>query len=384
MRSPSLKQRLFAALLGTTTTDDGLVEHASIFDLFDFMDLEFSNPEKPQVLVASLNDIDLDICRESSDSLGIYNLVKVKDLLLLRRVELFRSRTLPPTAQEEADVNKQITELLEFHAVENQVKLIWASRLRLLQSWTQLVLLMIQTGDFDGPAKTSFLLRTLQTILPWLENNLSNVEEAVELAKLAKCVLFALDFDSDSFKQGDMGELVSDRLFVLFQLSLRAIISIGTNPTLKECFYSIAYRYLTGMSDISGISGVHRRPSIQTIRSAGDRFIDIVCDDAYASEPMCRISALLLLSALIKMAKNENVTDAIDSLVRLNFIAILVGSIQNMPTDLRETARQGKFSFNIFFCRSNFLQMCHCSYHIAMQDSCFFSTSRRLATVQRS
>jgi nuclear pore complex protein Nup205 len=347
IRSPSLKQKIFAALLGTTTADDGAVNHASIFDLFDFMDVEFGIPEKPQALIASLNDIDLDVCQESSnDSLPIYNLSKVKDLFLLRRAELFKSTPVPPTAQEEADVNKQITELIEFHAVDNQVKLIWESRLRLLQSWSQLTLLMIQTAEFDGPDKTAFVLRTLQTILPWLENNLSSVAEAGELAKLAKCLIFALDFDSDSFRQGDMGDLVSDRLFVLFQVSLRAITSIGANPTLKEYFYSISYRYLTGMSDISGISGVHRRPSVQNIRAAGDRFIDIVCDDAYAGEPMCRIFALLLLSALVKMAKYENVTDAIDSLARLNFIAILVDSIQSMPADLRETARQGEQSCN--------------------------------------
>ncbi|KAG0648998.1 Nuclear pore [Hyphodiscus hymeniophilus] len=341
IRMPSLKQRLFAALLGTTTADDGSFDHASIFDLFDFMDIEYGSPEKPQVFIPAFNDIDLDVCQDVSDeSVPIYNLGKVKDLLLLRRSEFFRSRPLPPTAQEEADVNKQIMDLIEFHSVDNQVKLIWESRLRLLQSWTQVLVLMIQTGDFDGPDKTAFVLRTLQTILPWLENNLSNVEEATELAKLAKCLIFTLDFDSDSFKQGDMGDLVSERLHVLFQVSLQAITSVGANPALKECFYSISYRFLTGMSDITGIAGVHQRPSMQTIRAAGDRFVDIVCDDAYAGEPLCRISALLLLSALVEMAKRENVNDAVDALARLNFIAILVDSIKNMPTDLRETARQ--------------------------------------------
>jgi nuclear pore complex protein Nup205 len=345
MHSPSLKQKLLACLLGTTSTDDGLVENASIFDLFDFMDLELNSPEKPEVLGDWLNGIDLDVCREISDAdLHMYNLSKMKDLLLLRRIEFYRSRSIPPTAQEETDINKQITDVIEFHAVDNQVKLIWASRLRLLQSWTQLTLLMIRTSEFEDPAKISFLLRTLQTILPWLENNLSNDQEAVQLSKLAKCLLFALNFDSSSFKQGDIMDMVSERLFVLFQLSLRAIISIGAHSTLKENFYSIIYRYLTGMADLSGISGFHRRPSIQTIRAAGDRFIEIVCDDAYASEPMCRISALLLLSALVKMATHENVTDVIDSLARLNFIAILVDSIQNLPTDLIETAQQGEQS----------------------------------------
>lgn len=140
-----------------------------------------------------------------------------------------------------------------------------------------------------------------------------------------------------------MGDLVSDRLFNLFQLSLRAIISIGANPILKEYFYSISYRYLTGMSDVTGIAGVHRRPTMKTIKAAGDRFIDVACNDAYAGEPMCRISALLLLSTLVKMAQKENDNYSIEALSRLNFIAILVDSIANMPSDLRQTAREGEY-----------------------------------------
>ena len=348
IRSPSMKQRLFTALLGRTTADDGSVEHASIFDLFDFMDIEFSSPEKLQAHVPALRDVDLDVCQEDSDdSLPTYNLGKVKDLLLLRKSELFRSRSLPQSAQEEADFNKSIADVIEFYAVDNQVKLISESRLRLLQSWTQLTLLMIQTGDFDSPDKIAFVLRTLQTIIPWLENNLSNVVEALELAKLASCIIFALDFDSNSFKQEEIGNLVGERLFILFQVSLRAITVVGANPILKEYFYSIGYRYLTGVSDASGVSGGHRRPGMNSIKAAGDRFVDIVCDDAYVGEPICRISALLFLGALVKMANYENVNDAIDSLARSNFIAILVDSIQNIPTDLRETARQGEYAFKL-------------------------------------
>jgi len=59
----------------------------------------------------------------------------------------------------------------------------------------------------------SFVLRTLQTILPWLENNLGNVAEAMELAKLAKSLLFALEFDSEAFS--------------------RAIWETGQRPTLQ-------------------------------------------------------------------------------------------------------------------------------------------------------
>ena len=97
VHSPSLKQRVLATLLGTTTADDGPVEHASIFDLFDFMDVEFTTPAKPPLL-PSFDDIDLSICLMTfNDSISTYNLDKVKELLLLRRAEIVRARGLDNT-----------------------------------------------------------------------------------------------------------------------------------------------------------------------------------------------------------------------------------------------------------------------------------------------
>lgn len=340
--SPSLKQRVFATLLGSTTTDTGeQIENPSVFDLFEFVELEFSQPgalSPPRWF----QDMDLEVCLVPEDhSLHMYDISKVRELLLLRRAELEKGKKLE-NPQDAALVEAQSDELINFCVVDNQVKYFWASRLRLLRAWVQLVQLMIETGDFEGPDKTSLILRTLRTILSSLENRLENIEESMELARLAKSLIFNLEFDSDSFKQGDMGDVVSDRLFHLFQVSLRAINSLGANPPLKEIFYTISYRYLTGMSDVSGISGVYKRHSTQTIKAAGERFIEIVCDDAHAGEPMCRISALLLLGALVKMAEKDNSRYIIESLGRLNFIGILVDSIRNIPNDLRDTAREGK------------------------------------------
>jgi nuclear pore complex protein Nup205 len=339
--SPSLKKRIFETLLGSTTAENGeQVENPSVFDLFEFVELEYNRPGTvPQL--PWFPDMDLDVCLDvEDDSLSTYNIARVRELLLLRRAELVNEKILE-NPQDAALVDAQAEELINFCTIDNQVKLFWASRLRLLRSWVQLVLLMIETGDFEGSDKTSFILRTLRTILPSLENKLENTEESMELAKLARSLVFSLDFDSESFRQGDMRDLVSDRLFHLFQVSLRAITSLGANPPLKEIFYTISYRYLTGMSDVSGISGVYRRHSTQTIKAAGERFIDLVCDDAHAGEPVCRISALLLLSALVKMARQDNSRYIIESLGRLNFIGILVDSIRNMASDLRETSREG-------------------------------------------
>jgi nuclear pore complex protein Nup205 len=338
--SPSLKQRIFETLMGSTRIEDGqMYSHTAIFDFFDFMEPEFRLPERP-VGLSFFQDIDLHACLDNPDDPeSTSNIHRIEELLVLRRAELANTKKVE-SPQDLAVVNQQAQELLNFFAMDNQIKSIRAARLKVLRAWVQLMLLLNGSGGFEKTSKTSIMLRTLQTIMPRLESelDLENVSEAMELAKLAKAVIFSLDFDTESFKQGDMGDLVNDRLFHLFHVSLKAINSLGSQTPLKEVFYNITYRYLTGMSDIASIPGIRRRHSIQTIKSAGERFIDVVCDDACASEPTCRIAALLLLGALVTMGKHENSKYIIESLTRLNFITILVASIQKIPNHLRETA----------------------------------------------
>ncbi|KAG9234772.1 nucleoporin Nup186/Nup192/Nup205 [Amylocarpus encephaloides] len=336
--SPTLKKRVFETLMGSTRLDDGQMRpHAAIFDYFDFMDPPIDENVRPTQL-SLIQDLNFSSCLyQSDDSVSTANLGKMEELLLLRRAELLKTK-FQEGSPEMVALNSQAQQLLEFHARDNSMKILYAARLNVLRAWVQLMLLMIEKGDFGRTSKTSIMLRTLQTIMPRLESNLDNVVEATELAKLAKSVIFSLDFDAQSFNHDEMGDLVSDKLFHLFQVSLKAINSLGSKTNLKQIFYTISYRYLTGMSDVRGISGLHSRHSIQTIKSAGDRFIDIVCDDAHASEFTTRIAALLILGALIAMAKNENSKYIIESLMRSNFVTILVGSIQNIPIDLRESS----------------------------------------------
>lgn len=347
--SPSLKRRLLGSLLGSTTLDDGQkVDHQTVFDLFDFMEPEFERSlNRPQA--SYFKDLDFFPCLvNQDDSSSIFDLTKVQELLLLRRAELTNTTRLENT-QDLATLNTQAQELLSFYAQENQVKLLGSARLQVLRAWVQLMLVMIESGQFDDSAKTAFVLRALQTVMPRLESDLDVVAEALELARLAKALIFSLDFKSETFKQGDMGNVISERLYHLFRISLRAISNLGAKVSLKEFYYNICYRYLAGMSDAS-VSGLHRKHSIQTIKTAGDRFMDLICDDAYGAEPTCRIAALLVLGALIKMGQNENSKYVIDSLVRLNFVGILVDSLQGLTSDLRQTYAEGMFLFLESWC----------------------------------
>jgi nuclear pore complex protein Nup205 len=304
------------------------------------MENEFAPPPKPPQLTW-FKDVDIHACLEEYDDLSsVYDLTKAEELLLLRRAELVHSKRLE-NEQDKAIVDNEAQGLLQLMAQDNQIKVLNTCRVKVLQSWVQLTLLMIESGDFDSTARTSFVLRCLQTIMPRTESGLDAGLEAMELARLAKALIFSLDFGSDSFRQGDIGDLVSDRLFHLFQVSLRAIITLGAKVELKAMYYDISYRYLAGMSDVTGISGVHRRHNIQTIKAAGERFIEVVCDDAHAGEPTCRITALLVLGALVKLGRQENSKYMIESLARLNFVGILVDSIQHISNDLQETSVEG-------------------------------------------
>jgi len=180
--------------------------------------------------------------------------------------------------------------------------------------------------------------------MPALESGFDNVAFVTELAKLGKALIFALDFNS-TLQHGDVGELVSDRLFYLFQVSLRAISLLGSQASLKELFYSISYHYLSNMTSVAGSNAgvLRKKHSIQTIKSVGERFIDVLCDDAHAGTPTCRIAALLLLGALVKLGETEKSSYILDALIRLNFIGILVDALRFVPEELRSAGVEGEF-----------------------------------------
>ncbi|KAJ8069121.1 hypothetical protein OCU04_002795 [Sclerotinia nivalis] len=370
---PSLKERMFNTLLGSTMVEENQqIDNCSVFDLFDFMDI----PLDQSIAIGSLfwfKDIDVGVCEEvHDDSPPLYNMVKLEELLTLRRSELAATKRLE-NPQDVTTFKNEAQLMFNYYFIDNKLKELQAARHKALQSWVQLLLVMVETMAYDESTKIVFVLQTLQIILPRLENCLENAADAFELAKLTKALLFSLNLDSDAFKEGDLGQNLSDKLFHVFELSLRAINAVGANGPLKELFYTISYRYLTGTSETeihvsaeidnpNNLDGGPRRAgrgdrapapapappnpdlrkphSTQTVKLAGDRVIDIICDDVLVGEQNCRIAALLLLGALVKNAKQENSNYIIESLNRLNFISILVHSIGDLGNALQETSRE--------------------------------------------
>jgi nuclear pore complex protein Nup205 len=340
-RAPTWKAKILSTLLGTTSTPDGgQIPNPTVFDLFDFIELEVPN-DVPEATSPSFADIDFSSCiRVGACGTQLYDIPSVEELLVLRQNELRRRGAV----EEQSLQNEAQRLLIRLHA-SNQRNTLLQARSDTLKSWTQLVIVVLESCDFDLGSKTAFILQMLQVILPKLEQySLESITEALELSKLAKALLSNFDFVSSSFEKSRAGDVANDRLYQLFRISLRGIHSPIATTGLRENLYNICYRYLTGMSDISKTGAVFRRHHMQTIKASGERLIEVICDDAYAGDEICRISAFLLLDVFVRSDEQEDSNYMVDALVRLNFIAVVVDAIKHIPSELQSTKTEGGYT----------------------------------------
>lgn len=341
---PSVRERLLMGLQGYgTSSDSRQTQNPSIFDLFDFMELEVVTQDISSSL-SYLKDLDLSFCLDTPGSESpTYNLKRVEELIVLRQNELRNVGRLK-SQQDENSFDLEAQAVGFSIQIQNQQSRLKESRLTSLDAWVQVMVMIIETHGLEGPNKTVFVLQALQLIIPKLERySFERLDESLSLASLAKLLIFNIDFSPESFRKDDMGDLASDRLFQLFRICLRAIHSPIADPPFKETLYGICYRYLTGMCDITKDSALVKRHSTYTIKSAGERLMNVICDDAFAGDQTCRISALLLLGAFVTLAKQEGSHYITESLVRLNFIALIVDSVKNIIGELRESKPEGKY-----------------------------------------
>ncbi|KAI9851517.1 MAG: hypothetical protein M1838_003471 [Thelocarpon superellum] len=343
-RAPTLQARLLATLLGTTTTPEGEeLTHPSVLDLFDFVDLELGDRLAAPPL-RFYADIDFRVCLREDEDPPRYELASVRQLLLLRQKGVHASG-LVPGGPEEADMLLEAENLCAYCDAENQRGRLVVARLETLKAWVALVLVMLDRGEFVGDAKRSFILQTLQLILPKLERYaLTNATEALSLARLSQALLVHLDLGApgSSLGPGRAGDVAQERLFQLFRVCLRGITSPVATAALREIFYVVCYRYLVGMADVANPASSQTRHRMRTVRAAGERLTDVLCDDADGGEGTCPIAALFLLDALVALAQDEDSTYLVDALARLNFIGIMVEAIKHMPAELRAMGTSGE------------------------------------------
>ncbi|KAI0011756.1 nucleoporin Nup186/Nup192/Nup205 [Xylariaceae sp. FL0662B] len=331
---PGLKRRIFDALGGQIRVE-GLeaIPVPSVFEFHDSLSQEtlFAAPA-PEF--KDYGGLGFELCLEKDDdSNRVFNLDKVREVVLLRRNEARLSGQI--VLQQDATPTETEDETLLLYLVYlNRFVQVKSYSHKVLKAWTKLLTVMTDCNDFQGTNKVSFILQTLQATLPNLEMyGTDNPDAAYELAKLARVLLFELDFATmtSTDKQNRAVEnLISDKLFQLLQICLNAIAKWAGNQELRTVYYSICYRHLTGLVDHGSGVLFGLRKTAKTIQAFGEKLLNVICDDAFGGDPECQSAALVLLSTLVQLGKQENDNYVVDTLNKLNFIGILVDSLRGI------------------------------------------------------
>lgn len=344
--TPALKRRIFDALGGQIKIDG--MDVISVPSAFEFQD---SLPQESQFATAApefkfVGELDISSClEEDDDSNRVYNLTKVQEILLLRYNETTNAgQLILPENLELIEIEKDT--LLQYLQYLNKFTQVKSYSHKVLAEWTKLLMVMTDCNEFKGTNKVSFILQTMQAMLPSLEMYSSdNPGAALELAKLAKVLLFELDFETmtSTDKQSRAVEnLISDKLFQLLQVCLSAIAKWAGNQELRAVYYSICYRHLTGLVDHGhGVSSSLRKTT-KTIQAFGEKLLNVVCDDAFGGDAACQSAALILLGTLVQLGKQENENFVVEALNRLNFIGILVDSLRDVLAEWEVVSQTGK------------------------------------------
>lgn len=340
--SPSQQAHLLSALLGNSTFEDGeTVSHATVFDLFDFADLDVSNHMNPPTLEL-LKDIDIHLCAkpQGDESLVLYDLAAVDELVLLTKGQLFKGGQARP--QDEEQFLLEANSLMSFLFCVNRTRQFNFNRHLAIRSWAELVTTMVLLCDMDTARRTMFILHAIQVTLPKLEVYIvEEMDEAIELASLAETLLDKLDFSSAT--QGNIrgGDLINEKLYHLFQVCIRGIPLAAGNVNLRETLYNICSQYLARITGSSSTNTSFRRHSQQTVKVAGSTLVEVICDDAYTGQETCRVSALLLLNLLSVLERQENSILLVDAISQSNYLSMFVNVVRTMPTEIRNTQPSG-------------------------------------------
>ena len=328
--SQTICQKTKAMLLGSTVLETGEeVQTPSIFDLFDFIDLDISTPFQVPT-TRYMTNIDFSVCQKDDPETRMsYDLRLVNELLLLRIAELQKGGQLGDAAiaaqcREEADM------ILLCLQAGNSFDSIMRSQQDALKAWSQLVVILLQDGQFEPAQESAFVLQALQMVLPKVDVSLAQDSPmTLPLMKLVYALVKAQS-SSDASLSGRDINVANERLLHAFKSALDCISSASDSVDLRVICYQIARHFLkTAAAKGSDHSNVARHAS-RMIESAGERLIDTICEDALSSSDNCRIAALLMLEANVQLFHIAKSHYMVRSMTRLNFVSVLVDGLRNI------------------------------------------------------
>ncbi|KAJ5932503.1 hypothetical protein N7516_006992 [Penicillium verrucosum] len=329
-RSPALHAQILSVLLGNTLTDNGEpISSPSVFDLFDFADLDVGREFKmPQLYL--LGDVALQL--ESKREDGVYNMEGVEEMIQMRRAELTANGPLRP--HDEEQLLAEANDLKLFILATKQNNLIQINRYHALRSWVELLATMITCSAIDEGSRPAFILHSIQLILPKLTTAIeADLPEALELARLAELLIGRLASEPSTTDASRNGDVIDEKLHQLFQLCIRGTNLATGNVLLRETLYSICSHYIIRITSSSKGHENLRRLSQHVIKAAGSSLIETMCDDAYTGQESCRASALVLLNSLAVLDRQTDCVLA-ELISRSNYLSLFLDALRSLPIEL--------------------------------------------------
>ncbi|KAL6709091.1 hypothetical protein ACN47E_001907 [Coniothyrium glycines] len=333
---PTMRSRIQSLLLGVTIRlGEDAVPNPSIFDLFDF--IEFNYPERgiPDQH-RFFEGVNLATCQVEKDGIILYSLELLEQVILLK-IKFWRKEGIITNEEQEMDYAQQAQVALAIFTDWNRRAQLIRYHKEILQSWVQVVMIAVHSCDFEDNERSTFILQTLQVILPKLELAYNgDVFTALQLAGLAESLIQKIDFTSTAFDK--TGDFANDRLSQLFRAALRGIYSVVSTVELREYCYQICIRFIHGTFDKATANSLLGRHTLNVIKNCGNHLLEVICDDAYSGQGTCKASALLLLNALVAVAIRQQSKYVLETFVTLNFTGVLVDNIKHIPSELRAAA----------------------------------------------
>ena len=334
----SVQRNLGASLLGRSVDADGSrLSHVSIFDLFDFTELDVSGQMSlPNLDYFRLLDINSCITKVSENSSILYDMSSVRELLDMTISSWAAAGHLNPDHIRQ-QVHQEADAVYAYLEAQNRLTLVQAARKQALHMWTEVIVASLQCLSMEPGPRIKFVLDVLQLVLPKLDALvLEESDEADDLARLAEELMTAILSIKLPQAQSRTQHVITDRSYQLFRTCISGIHAVNTSPTLRERFYTTAASYLIRLSNLSETNKQARGQSMDCVKTAGSPLISIVCDDAEDGQDSSRLAALYLLANLTDLARQERSPFIIDSLSRANTLEIIIDPIKNIAIDFQE------------------------------------------------
>lgn len=327
---------------------EGIGTRLSTLDLLDFIDLEpCPSISLPTFTFFAGIGVEALTMLEGKISTGGLTAKILEDLISLQFNQLHLSgRLASPVDVENAETEASLI----FLARRGQLntKKINDLRLGVLKAWSSSLVLILSIPDCEEADRLLLTSRTLEIMTPKLEQYAMDVRpEAIEIAKILQFLLCEHALPTASSSSNSSSNSSSDgmaaKIFQLFQTTVHAIHVPDGSVELREILYGICRTYLSSSLIIDG-KGDLWKEILQTVKLAGPKLVETMCDDALGELGSCRVSALMTLRCFQDIAHAVNSDYVTTALSRANFIVVLVEAIQDLPLELRETASQGTFT----------------------------------------